>query len=82
MCGICGKLVEGEGAEAAVTEPLLRAMSGRMVHRGPDGEGVLVRHYRDRSIGLGHRRLSIIDLTTKESDLEDIFLMMTQDHEA
>ena len=26
--------------------------------------------------------LSIIDLTTKESDLEDIFLMMTQDHEA
>ncbi|MDP6483242.1 MAG: asparagine synthase (glutamine-hydrolyzing) [Nitrospinota bacterium] len=63
MCGICGKLVEGEGAEAAVTEPLLRAMSERMVHRGPDGEGVLVRHYRDRSIGLGHRRLSIIDLS-------------------
>lgn len=63
MCGICGKLVFGVGGEEAVTEPLLKAMSGEMIHRGPDGGGVLVRHYRDLSVGLGHRRLSIIDLS-------------------
>ncbi len=61
MCGICGKAVFGGGGEEAVTDPLLEAITGRMVHRGPDGEGVFVRHYRDASVGLGQRRPSIID---------------------
>ena len=34
-------------------------MTDLIAHRGPDGEG----HYRDGPVGLGHRRLSIIDLT-------------------
>ncbi|MBI2881706.1 MAG: asparagine synthase (glutamine-hydrolyzing) [Candidatus Tectomicrobia bacterium] len=62
MCGICGKLVFGRSAEE-VTQPLLEAMSGCMAHRGPDGDGVLVRRYPGLSVGLGHRRLSIIDLS-------------------
>lgn len=58
MCGIAGKLiVDGPGA---VSEPLLRRMCDRLVHRGPDDEG----YYVNGRIGLGHRRLSIIDLQT------------------
>ncbi len=41
---------------------LLRSMCGRMVHRGPDSEGVMVAP----GIGLGMRRLAIIDLATGE----------------
>ncbi len=39
----------------------LEAMNQSMVHRGPDGDGVWLS--QDRSIGLAHRRLSIIDLS-------------------
>ena len=39
---------------------LLRRMTGIQAHRGPDGDGFHV----DGSVGLGHRRLSIIDLST------------------
>ncbi|MFH1722906.1 MAG: asparagine synthetase B, partial [Candidatus Altiarchaeota archaeon] len=38
---------------------MLKDMMETLKHRGPDGEG----HYIDNSIGLGHRRLSIIDLS-------------------
>ncbi len=56
MCGICGLAV----AEAASPpDPLLlAAMNEAMVHRGPDSEGVVI----DGPVGLGARRLSIIDL--------------------
>ncbi len=63
MCGICGKAVFGSGGRERVTEQLLRAMSHQMVHRGPDSDGALLRHYPNLSVGLGHRRLSIIDLS-------------------
>ena len=56
MCGICGKLdFDGERIE----EDLLKKMTGSFLYRGPDDEGILVSH----PIGLGHRRLSIIDLS-------------------
>ncbi len=45
-------------SSAAVSESLLREMTDTLTHRGPDGEGYLIRG----NIGLGHRRLSIIDL--------------------
>jgi asparagine synthase (glutamine-hydrolysing) len=56
MCGICG--IYNFRTKEPVTLDLLKAMNDTMVHRGPDDEGF----YISGSIGLGHRRLSIIDL--------------------
>ena len=55
MCGIAGILGLG-GRPVALDE--LRAMSGMLVHRGPDDDG----YYLDAGVGLTMRRLSIIDL--------------------
>jgi asparagine synthase (glutamine-hydrolysing) len=55
MCGICGIVKSG----AAVTESEVRAMREVLAHRGPDRAGQLVQG----RVGLGHRRLSIIDLS-------------------
>jgi len=55
MCGIAGFLnLDGRPADPARVVEMTRAIR----HRGPDGEGVHV----DGTVGLGHRRLSIIDL--------------------
>jgi asparagine synthase (glutamine-hydrolysing) len=56
MCGIAGKLVFDPMAH--VSENEIRRMLAPMAHRGPDGNGV----HLDRNVGLGHCRLSIIDL--------------------
>jgi len=56
MCGICGQFNFRSGA--AVEEPVIRRMSSAIAHRGPDDDGYFV----SRPIGLGFRRLSIIDL--------------------
>jgi asparagine synthase (glutamine-hydrolysing) len=56
MCGICGIATRGETPDADV----ITRMCDTIVHRGPDGEG---RHVA-AGIGLGMRRLSIIDLAT------------------
>jgi len=56
MCGIAGKFAFGEGA--TVSRDLLQRMCDSIIHRGPDDEG----YYLNGPIGLGHRRLSIIDL--------------------
>lgn len=56
MCGICGKL--NFDREARVSQPLLKAMADSISHRGPDDEGF----YVSGQVGLGFRRLSIIDL--------------------
>lgn len=61
MCGICG-IVDRSGH---VTEELLKSSSDRMVHRGPDAGGTW--HSADRVFGLGHRRLSIIDLDPRSN---------------
>ena len=56
MCGIAGIFnLNGE----PVSPILLRRMTDVLAHRGPDGEGF----YIDNFIGLGHRRLAIIDLS-------------------
>lgn len=57
MCGICG-IVSFEGGRPPAQEEL-RAMSGVMVHRGPDDEG----YFTDGPVGLGFRRLAIVDLS-------------------
>ena len=58
MCGICGEIrFDGESADvAAVTR-----MTGAMASRGPDSDGVVAHG----PIALGHRRLSIIDLSAR-----------------
>ena len=53
MCGVCGIVSWSEPPELA----LLRRMTSRLAHRGPDGNG----WYRDRSAALGHTRLAVID---------------------
>lgn len=56
MCGITGVLnTDGTG----VPVQLLQRMTRAIAHRGPDGEG----HFADGPVGLGHRRLAIIDLS-------------------
>jgi asparagine synthase (glutamine-hydrolysing) len=60
MCGICG-VYEWGSAEPGVTASLIAAMRDEMVHRGPDDAGVYVTE--DGRLGLGHRRLSIVDLS-------------------
>jgi asparagine synthase (glutamine-hydrolysing) len=56
MCGIVGIChLKGE----PVSTSLLKKMTDTMAYRGPDDEG----HYTDGPVGLGHRRLAIIDLS-------------------
>ncbi|MDO3379759.1 asparagine synthase (glutamine-hydrolyzing) [Geoalkalibacter halelectricus] len=73
MCGISGIL---HFDQRPVDSDLLRRMNDTMVHRGPDGSGLFV----NGPIGLGHRRLSIIDLhtgdqpmATPEGDVQVVF---------
>jgi asparagine synthase (glutamine-hydrolysing) len=57
MCGIAGVFnLNGE----PISPVTLRKMTDAIAHRGPDGEGF----YVDSFIGLGHRRLAIIDLSS------------------
>ena len=56
MCGLSG--IYNYKTRAPVSEGVLKAMNDTLIHRGPDDEGF----YVCNEIGLGHRRLSIIDL--------------------
>ncbi|MDR2431705.1 MAG: asparagine synthase (glutamine-hydrolyzing) [Candidatus Margulisbacteria bacterium] len=58
MCGIAGKISLRE-----ITAEQLRAMTDTLIHRGPDAEGLKIIQRNGRWIGLGHRRLKIIDLS-------------------
>ncbi len=55
MCGIAGFLC----FEKTLDQSLLQAMTIQLAHRGPDAEGF----FQDEFCGLGHRRLSILDLS-------------------
>jgi asparagine synthase (glutamine-hydrolysing) len=57
MCGISGFLNRDRSRPA--NREMLQAMTDVIAHRGPDGSGL----YIDNHVGLGHRRLSIIDLS-------------------
>lgn len=57
MCGIAGLI----SATAPVSGELIRGMTDRIVPRGPDSSGEWIS--ADGQLGLGHRRLAIIDLT-------------------
>ena len=57
MCGITGQInFDGD----PVSPDILKKMTDAIAHRGPDGEG----HWIEENIGLGHRRLAIIDTSS------------------
>lgn len=61
MCGIAGMLLKKGRIEEKHIKEVLRLL----LHRGPDGEGIHI----DRSVGLAHTRLAIIDLTSGHQPL-------------
>ena len=65
MCGIAGLIYKNS---TTVLEESLKKMTDKMSHRGPDAEGFFVH----QNLGLGHRRLSIIDIS--ESANQPFFL--------
>jgi len=63
MCGICGVVYSDPGRP--VERGLLQRMADSLRHRGPDGEGF----HLEPGVGLGFRRLSIIDLETGDQPI-------------
>ncbi len=61
MCGICGVWEYGAAAGGRVERSLVERMRDTMTHRGPDDAGAEV--LDEGRLGLGHRRLSIVDLS-------------------
>jgi asparagine synthase (glutamine-hydrolysing) len=57
MCGICG--IASPSSSEPVSAALVRGMCRTIVHRGPDDEGI----FAGKRVGLGSRRLSIIDVS-------------------
>ena len=62
MCGICGIL---RSDQVSVDQVLLQRMNQKIHHRGPDGEG----YYFNPGVGLGMRRLAVIDLMTGDQPI-------------
>ena len=54
MCGIAGLITKNKEKDE-----IIKKMSERIKHRGPDGEGYFI----DENVAIAHRRLSIIDLS-------------------
>lgn len=65
MCGICG--IYNFNKDHSVSEAVLNDMNTVIAHRGPDGSGLFIKEF----IGLGHRRLSIIDLANGKQPMSN-----------
>src|SRR5437773_12011925 len=65
MCGICGQF--NYGNQAPVVRQDVEAMTKTIAHRGPDDDGYLI----SGPLGLGFRRLSIIDLAGGHQPMSD-----------
>jgi len=65
MCGICGQYKFGQSRVASLET--IKKMAGSIIHRGPDDEG----YYLSGPLGLGFRRLSIIDLSGGHQPMSD-----------
>src|SRR5579884_859381 len=63
MCGICGILEIG--SDQVVRRDVLQRMTDTLTHRGPDDAG----YHIEAGVGLGHRRLSIIDIDSGQQPL-------------
>lgn len=78
MCGINGIAFSSRSGRT-VSRPQLEAMRDVVRHRGPDDEGLFI----DRNVGLGHRRLSIVDVAAGHQPMtnEDSSLHITYNGE-
>ena len=78
MCGINGIAFSSKSGQL-VSRPVLEAMRDVITHRGPDEEGIFI----DRNVGLGHRRLSIVDVASGHQPMtnEDASLHITYNGE-
>ena len=65
MCGITGIVYFDK--DRVIEPDVLKKMSDSLFHRGPDDEGIFIRN----NVGLGFRRLSIIDLSTGHQPLSN-----------
>lgn len=65
MCGICGQFNFGDLSPVRLDD--IKRMTGALAHRGPDDDGVVL----DGSMGMGFRRLSIIDLDGGHQPMSD-----------
>ncbi|MBI5470770.1 MAG: asparagine synthase (glutamine-hydrolyzing) [Ignavibacteriae bacterium] len=65
MCGIAG--IFHYDAQERIDRRLLESMTSTMAHRGPDGHGFY--YSQNGKLGFGHRRLSIIDLSTGDQPM-------------
>ncbi len=65
MCGIAGKI--NFDINNSADHILIKKMTDLITHRGPDSEGF----YVDKNVGMGFRRLSIIDLNTGDQPISD-----------
>ena len=65
MCGICGQF--NYARQAPVSRRDIEKMARSIVHRGPDDEG----YYVNGPLGLGFRRLSIIDIEGGHQPMSD-----------
>lgn len=63
MCGINGFILNSNYCDSRDAASLIKKMNERLVHRGPDAEGLELFITENNIIALGHRRLSIIDLS-------------------
>ena len=76
MCGICGIYRKDHDQ---VDKKTISSMCSTMTHRGPDDEG----HYLSGNVGLGMRRLKVIDLETGNQPIsnEDKSIWVVQNGE-
>lgn len=59
MCGICGYISKNR-----ILDESLSLMNNTMIHRGPDDDGILQMDLGEYTVGIAHRRLSILDLSS------------------
>ena len=61
MCGICGIISHKQ----SINEDSLKEMCRRLEHRGPDNQGIYIHRGPISAVGLGHKRLAVIDLSDR-----------------
>lgn len=64
MCGINGVLINPLRVSSENLGSILNRMNNKIIHRGPDDEGLFIENNKDYGVGMAMRRLSIIDLNT------------------